>query len=565
MKSTKIIICALFLFIEYSNAQQSIYVRKGGAVDYKSTVSNIDSMKISATNTFDIYKGGIIVYKTPVASTDSITFLPPSTEDTCLNRLNTCDWVFQYVDNFDDASSTSANDYGLNDNLSARHLYCDDWIDAQWIRKGGFSNPSTPVATNVQVNNVSYQNVLSFNTTFGALVLNKLIDSGSFGRYRISFDTNPYVGEQTSNVDWTSFMFDTSATKEGYVTKTNFGFQITSNGNVQIFQNGNSKTVIGIVPSAVVYSVVLDINSCSLIATINGVKLTAVLDEPLPASAYVYMGANTTVGVVSTFDNLVINTQYSKYSKRVQNYGYYWVDSNPYGTHFSEIADYTNFNFIESITTKTPNTKTNVLQVRWQFWGDNSGSLRSDWESQWKSLLATINANIGKIKALYIFDEPFWAVPISVADYNLVLNRVKTDLPDMPIAACFAYPTVNAVETDIANINSNLDLIGADQYVASIDFASITTLYNNLKVKRPTGNLMLVPQTCYLGTTTDADVAKINWRYYNMALNDPRVTTIFNFGLWTSAPTSNKAHPTSYYLPITLQVQRLIGKAITTY
>lgn len=558
-------------------AQQSIYVRKAGLVDYQTTIASIDSMKISASNTFDIYKGGSAEYQTPLASTDSITFLPPSKLDTCIYRLSTCDWNFQYIDNFDGATCNSGTDYGLNNNMLARQTYNPDLIDLTWIRKSGFwSAGVTSIATYAQVNSSVAANVLSLTSTAGntaAVMLNKLITTDASGRYRVNFTTDPVLLDQASD-SWVSFMLDSSNTKDGYVSLTQFGFLISSNGAVQVFQNGNNKTVIGTVPAADNYSVTLDINSCSLIAYINGVKLTAILDEPVPTSAYVYLGIlHNKASEFTTLDDFVITTPYSTSSKHVINYGYYWVDRTN-GTHFNEIADYTNFNFVEYIDDKTPNTKTNVVQVRWQFWADDSGNLRTDWERQWNYILPNLRANTNKIKAIYICDEPFWAVPVRVEDFNMVIQRIKTDLPGIPVVTVIAYPTVNNTdendnplptsETNIANISQNIDLIGADKYVSSANFSQITTMFDNLKAKRPTGDLFVVPNTCYIGTTTDLDVAKINWLFYKMALGDQRITTIFNFGAWVWSPNTTTT-PLSTTLPITAKVQKLIGKAITTY
>lgn len=577
MKTIKSLIILLFILVANSYAQQSIYVRKAGLVDYQSTISSIDSMKISASNVFDIYKGGSAVYQTPLAGTDSITFSPPGKIDTCLYRLNTCDWNFQYIDNFDAATCNSGTDYGLNNNMLARQTFNPDLIGVTWIRKSGFwSAGVTPTATYAQVNRSVASNALTFTCSAGntaALMLNKLINSGIAGRYHVSFTTDPVISDQAS-ADWVSFMLDASNTKDGYVGLSQFAFQISSIGSIRVFQNGHNKAVIGTVPTSDSYNITLDINSCSLIATINGLKLTAFLDEPIPTSAYAYLGIlHNTASKYTTVDDLVITTPYSSAAKRVVNYGYYWVDRTN-GTHFNEIADYTNFNFVEYIDDKTPNTKTNVVQVRWQFWADNSGILRADWEYQWNYILSNLRANINKIKAIYIFDEPFWAAPIPVADFNMVLNRIKTDLPGIPVVTVLAYTTVNNTdeydnplptsEINIANMSQNIDLIGADKYVSSANFSQITTMFNNLKTKRPTGDLFVVPNTCYIGTITDADVAKINWMFYKMALGDKRITTIFNFGAWVWSPNATTI-PLFTTLPITSKAQRLMGKAITTY
>lgn len=479
-------------------------------------------------------------------------------ENTVIYKVNTpfsCDWKFHYVDNFNNANND--NDYGLNDNLAKRQLY-GQWKNSMWTRRSGAWYDKTTQPWCVQANHPGSPNSLSFHLEYSAVVINKQISAGSPKTYRVSFKTNPSKGEQTSNY-WTSFMLDESSTKRGYVTQTNIGFLIGSNGSVQVFQNGNNKAVTGTVPAATEYEVVLVITTGTLQMTINGVNLTAVLNENVPSDAYAYLGAyiEPSNPVVSTFDDLVINTQFSTDAKRVQYYGYYWAD-RAYGTHFGEIEDYTNFNFVEFIDATTPNTKTNVLQLRWQFWPDATGTLRPDWEAQWIASLATINQNIGKIKALYIFDEPFWAVPCSVSDYNMILNRVKADCPSLPIITVFAHPTVNDLnDTRIQNVSNVIDWVGADKYVSVSNFPQITTMNSNLSNKRPQNNIFLIPQTHFEGTLTDAAVAEINWMYYEMALNNSKVIGLWNFGLWSFQQPSE--------VPVTLEAQRLIGKAITIY
>tara|TARA_R110002050_G_scaffold300717_1_gene471804 strand:- start:8872 stop:10416 length:1545 start_codon:yes stop_codon:yes gene_type:complete len=465
------------------------------------------------------------------------------------------DWAFQYVDNFDYANVS--NDYGLNDNLGNRQLH-GPWKNTTWIRKEGTWYDKVIQPWFSQANHPFSPGVLSFHLEHTAVMLNTQISCGSAGRYRVSFKTDPVVNDQSS-ASWTSFMLEGSSSNRGWVTQTEFGFLIGSNGGVQVFQNGNYKACTGSVTAAEVYDVVLDIMPNSLVATINGSEVTAVLNETLPTSAYAYLGAyiESGTGYVSTVDDLVITTQHQTGESRIKHYGYYWTSAY-YGENISQVSDYTNFNFIESITPSVPNTKTHVLQVRWQFWSDPSGALRSDWLAQWNNLLSNINLNIDKIKALYICDEPFWAVNVNLSDYNMVLSQVKSDLPNLPIISVFAYPTVEDLQdTRIANISGNVDWVGADKYVAVNDFSQVVNMNNILMNARPNDDIFLIPQTCFAGTTTDAQVAEINWMFYNEALNNNRVVGIWNFGLWS--------HQQPSEVPLTLEVQKLIGNAIVNY
>ena len=467
-----------------------------------------------------------------------------------------CDWGFKYVDNFDGADVS--NDYGLNDHLASRQLY-GPWKNTNWIRKEGTWYAKTIQPWFSQVNHPYTPSALSFHLEHSAVMLNRLITAGLAEKYRVSFKTNPVQNDQNSG-SWTSFMLDSNTSKRGYVTETEFAFIIGSNGNIQVFQNGNIKTISGsgITPASE-YEVVLEIMPSKLIATINGTEVTAVLDESIPASAYVFLGAyiEDQSGHVSWFDDLIINTQNNVGEGHIEHYGYYWA-SGYYGDHLNEISDYTNFNFIETITSQLPNTKTHVLHVRWQFWSDASGTLRSDWLTQWNILLSDINQNIDKIKALYVCDEPFWAVNVNLSDYNMVLNQIRIDLPNLPLIAVFAYPTVeNTNDTRIAGINSALNWVGADKYVTVNNFSQIEYLNNLLMQSRLDNDIFLIPQTYFEGTLTDPEVAEINWKFYNMALSNTKVTGLWNFGLWS--------HQQPNEVPITLQVQKLIGRAIIDY
>lgn len=467
-----------------------------------------------------------------------------------------CDWVFQYVDNFNNA--ISSNDYGLNDNLAARQLY-GAWKNTTWIRKEGTWYDKIILPWYSQVNHPVTPNVLSFHLGHSAVMLNRLVSSGAAGRYRVSFTTDPVKNDQGSGC-WTSFMLNNNGNNRGFVTGTEFGFSIGSNGGVQVFQNGNLKTSTGTVTAASEYKVVLDIMPNQLVANVNGTIVTAVLNEALPTSAYVFLGAyiETGSGFVSWLDDLIINTQHQTGEGRIKNYGYYWASSGTYGEHLSEVSDYTNFNFIESITPGLPNTKTHVLQARWQFWSNPDGTLNPNWLDLWNILLADINLNIDKIAALYICDEPFWAVNVKLSDYNTVLSRVKADLPNLPVIAVFAHPVVDdMVDTRIANVSNNLNWVGADKYVSVNDFSQVTSMNSNLMNKRPNNNIFLIPQTFFSGTLNDAALSEINWMFYTEALNNTKVIGLWNFGLWT--------HQTPAEVPITLETQKLIGRAIISY
>src|SRR5690606_32688859 len=101
--------------------------------------------------------------------------------------------------------------------------------NSTWVRKEGTWYNKTIQPWFSQVNHPSTPHALSFHLEHNAVMLNKLISSGSNGGYRISFKTNPVKNDQSSG-SWVSFMLNGSSSNKGYVTGTEFGFLIGSNG-----------------------------------------------------------------------------------------------------------------------------------------------------------------------------------------------------------------------------------------------------------------------------------------------------------------------------------------------
>tara|TARA_R110002050_G_scaffold300717_1_gene471805 strand:- start:10555 stop:12117 length:1563 start_codon:yes stop_codon:yes gene_type:complete len=488
----------------------------------------------------------------------------PPIEESCTERAidelipdaNNYEWEFKFVDTFDDADVTT-QETGLNDNLENRRLH-GTWESVLWTQKEGEEVVKNLSQWHSQVNHPGTPNALSFHLENSAVMLHAPIESGSDNGYRVSFTTNP-IKEDTESNSWTSFMLDDDESNNGYVGSTQFGFSIASNGTVKVYQNGNTKAITGTITVADEYKVVLELTPDKFVGHINDQEITATLDDALPNKAYLFLGAEIVKDSekVSWTDELVVATRYSQEKSHLHYYGYYWA-SGSYGEHLTEVSDYTNFNFIETIKSNTLNTKTHAVQVRWEFWSGSDGVLNPNWQTAWAAKLAKIKADIDKIRAVYLVDEPFWASKVDVDDYNMVLDQIRADLPDMPIITVFAYPTVEDTEdTRISEINCNIDWVGADKYVAVNDFSEIENMNDLLMQAQPEKDIFLVPQTFFHGTTTDAEVAEINWKYYNYALLNKKVKGIWNFGLWT--------HQQPDELPITLKVQKLIGNAIVNY
>ena len=486
----------------------------------------------------------------------------------CPDSLNK-DWEFVFIDTFDNANN--ALDYGLNNNLNERQLY-GDWAGTNWVRKDGKWNPRTPLPEFSQVGNPSYEDKLSFHEEYSAIMLNKLIQSGVDGGYYISAKVDPITNNE-EDTQWVSIMLHDSSDNRGYVTQTNFGFLIGSNGQIQTFQNGNSKFSTSEITSAEEYEIELFVKPGLLELYINGQFLSKSLDEPLPADAYLYLGANIIPGSnkISTFEDISVRTSYNL-EKHIKNYGYYWTHKDTTYEHnswsrFEEVIDYTNFNFVHVtwqnlaglenvLNSDNCEGKSCILNLKFIF--NNNDGLRSDWQDKWQATLQIIDPNQEFIKALYIMDEPFWngapgTTKVTPEEYGMILSQVKSDVPNIPIAAVFAYPNVNSELYYV----EDLDIVGFDRYPPLDYFYRIENYFNELDLVYSNEPKILVPQTFLRegSTNTDIDTAKINWEYYNLALRENDVIGLWNFGLWTHSDPSE--------VPITLKTQKYIGEAIT--
>ncbi len=512
--------------------------------------------------------------------------LEPSKNSLQKDTPSTVDWVFHYVDTFDDADVF--NDYGINSNLADRQLH-GPWKNTAWIRRTGSWNDLHQIKPWFsQVNHPTAPNQLSFHSGLSSTILNYRIWPGSTHRYRVSFDVDPVIGD-TNSTDWVSFMLENDQNARGYVSETDFGFLIRSNGNIQVFQDTNE--IVGTLTSGQhqtteTYHVVLDITPQKVIVDLNnGAAVYQYTLNGIPIeSAHPFFGAEITPesNHVSSVDNLVINTPNTITPPHIKHYGYYWAlgqesPTSGYNNRLDQVDSYTNFNFIApnsfSELFTLNNNKKYSLQYRWNLWPDSGGNLRSDWEYLWTNTFKNfILPNENKLSSLYIIDEPFWAANVTTSDYNQVLNKVRGDLSvhnlDTPITAIFAYTTIRTndiLNTDglgkISDVIDNLDYAGLNVYHIE-NFDTIKTDYlNPLKevILSKNKKMILVPQSFLLNASSinDTTLASLGWEYYNYALENNCVIGIKNYGLWTDTQPEE--------ISLTVQVQKLLGNAIVNY
>jgi len=480
--------------------------------------------------------------------------------------LAEADWAYLHLDTFDNAANS--NDYGLNDRLGERRLHLG--APVSWIRKSG-SWYDKPVIREwwSQVNHpVSGTNALSFHSELSAVMLNSPIGAGVDGGYRISLKTDPSIGNTTAS-EWTSIMLDSSPSKRGWVTEMAFGLLIRSNGGISLYQNGSLQPLnIGGVPAATTYEVDLWIGQSQLNGTINGTPIHATL-SPVPQTSYLYLGSyiDAGTGVASTFDDLAVRVAVRS-QKKIRQHGYYWASSTAYGSHIPAVSTISNFNFVDGIDQVNSNNcpmKSCLVQIRWEFF--DGPALRSDWQARWAETFQKITQRHQFIRALYHVDEPFLAEGgnVSAQDLQTVISRVASDLATIPGAdikqmATFSAPELNdpTLRAKVAALQG-LDWVAFDAYVPPAQFESvIPPLIAKLKSAQPGKSIILVPQTAFLGVNNDADVARINWMFYNQALLDDSIIGLLYFGYWThDTPTSTPANR-----PVAYQAQSRIWRAI---
>jgi hypothetical protein len=477
------------------------------------------------------------------------------------------DWNFLHIDTFDGANP--GIDYGLNDRLDERRLYLP--ANGNWVRRAG-AWYDKPVIREwwSQVNHPwSGPNQLSFHVEHSAVMLNAPLQAGVDGGYRIAVTTNPILGSD-SDGEWTSVMLNGSNTKRGWVADSDFGLLIRSDGSLALFQNGEQiRLNVGAVPAASEYRLDLTVKSGSLHGTINDTHIGASLGT-IPDTVYAYLGAyiEPGSGKVSTFDDFEVRVATSTV-KRVQYMGYYWADSTPFGAHIPEVAAHSNFNFVDGIDRVDAAKragKSCIVQIRWEFF--NKGPmLRPDWETQWQATFSQIRKKQQYIAALYHVDEPFLdnesGANVDLGALQTAVNRVKADLATIPAAGIQQMAVFSYVELERPDLQAkvaalrNLDLVGFDHYVSvNAFFAEIPAKIATLKTLQPGKPIVLVPQSFFVGTTTDADIARINWLYYRQALLDDSVIGMKFFGMWSTPGVM------PHQIPIAFKAQQRIGRAI---
>jgi len=239
-------------------------------------------------------------------------------------------------------------------------------------------------------------------------------------------------------------------------------------------------------------------------------------------------------------------------------YGHYWVESKPYGSHLDEVGSHCNVHFVENVDGLKKCASKGVqciLQVRWEFFAGGGGNsavpnpIRPDCESFWNQTAEQVTPSIDRVEAFYMIDEPYLN-GVSKKDLDTAIAAVKAKFPRKPVMVIFA---VSSLTRGLA-VPAGADWLGFDCY-DSIGVVAKHLRFLKSKLQ-PHQRLFLVPQSFLnKAAPTDEGLARLNRQYYELASSEPLVIGLLNFGLFTD--------PKAGSIPLTLQMQRKIGEAIT--
>jgi hypothetical protein len=475
-----------------------------------------------------------------------------------------------FADTFDDAVDDPTN-YGLNGDLRARQ---PSNVSSPYTRTSGLPNTSTPPqAWYSQVNHMGYPNKLSFHLGTSAVRLNKpVVASVLNGSYAVHVVTDPVVGD-TGSLDWASLDLSGSATTDGWpvAAGTDVGLTLRSNGSLQVFAHGvatwASEKVVAPAADGTFDLTVTASGARDLSIVVNGVRFDVVLTSDLPATAYLTLGAHSTVNTqVTTFDDLRVTK-----IGALSYYGYFdTMDPGDHLDHLSTVTGYTNMNqFLDSPATGYLDycrPRSCMLLLQWQqFKADPSNSSRwiprSDSAAQIDALKATVGSNLDKVGVVYMVDEPYTTGKIiQASDVQAAADQLVSFFPGIPIAL-----TLDATSMPLATsvVPTSVDWVGFDEYCVSQ--ATLTSTLNKLqsKLRSAYQQLYLAPESgpSQCADATDASIATKQDAYVAIANANPRVVYLMNFGWWrTVVPPDNDPIGT---LPKTAARQSAIGRSVT--
>jgi hypothetical protein len=187
---------------------------------------------------------------------------------------------------------------------------------------------------------------------------------------------------------------------------------------------------------------------------------------------------------------------------------------------------------------------------------DPECELYPNYVERWGKLAEAVRPYIDKVGAFYLMDEPQYrgATP---GELETAAATIKATYPTIPVMMVEAGPQV----TSSYAVPAGVDWVGFDWYCQ--EFEAVEEKLGILTGRiSPAQSLFLVPEAAPLqacggaaGHATDAEIARLQYRYYDLALSNPRVIGLLAFGFWTSGYGSAQ-------LPLTVAAHRNIFAAI---
>lgn len=488
---------------------------------------------------------------------------------------------------FTDTFGTAVNDapgYGLNDSLTKRQPGA---VGVTYTRESGlWYQAPAPQEWYSQVNHVNYLGELSFWLGTSAVRMDAPVVANSTGVVGVQATVDPVAGDTTSE-DWSSLVLSTNANDSGYVANSDVGLGVLvrSNGGVQVFQDGTSllaKDGFAKPDADGQFKVIITYTPGQKSAQINVNGVTATVQTPaaLPTSASLFMGAylsNSTE--VSTLKDLMTSgvnmTGLTLPSTSGLRYYGYYAARLAGASHLAEVAGRSNLNWVnisdvdgyDSGVLKGCAPGSCVVYTGNEFFSCNSSGedcgLYPNYAARWQNLANAVKPYLGKIAAFYLLDEPQWhgATP---AELTTSADLIKKTFPGKKIMMIEAGPEI----TPSYVVPSGVDWVGFDWYCQP--FSTVQQTLSTLEsLTASTGQgLFLLPEDAPLsacagvsGHETDSDIAALQWDYYNLAVQNPRVIGLMNFGFWVS-PAWENGGAGAASLPLTVDSNERVAARI---
>jgi hypothetical protein len=487
---------------------------------------------------------------------------------------------------FTDSFATAVDDapgYGLNDSLTSRQTGS---LGVTYTRTSGLWNSTAaPQAWYSQVNHASYPKVLSFWDGTSAVRMDApVVANAQNNAVGVQATLDPVTGDTTSP-DWSSLVLSRDENDTGYVSNSDvaIGVLVRSNGGIQVFQGGTSLASIAnfAKPNADgAFTVTISFRPGVRAATVtvNGVSEAVTTTLGMPSSSWLFMGAYLSsaseVSTVSDLSALAVNTSGLALdaSSNLRYYGYYAARLSG-DSHLQEVSGRSNLNWVNisdpddydpSVLTGCAadgcvvNTGNEFFQCDAQ---GNNCALYGNYVDRWNILAAEVKPYLNDIAAFYILDEPQWhgATPAAI---QTAAQQIKATFPDKKVMMVEAGPEI----TSSLVIPSAVDWVGFDWYCQP--FSTIQQKLATLEsITSSSQSLFLLPENAPLsecaglsGHETDADIAALQWQYFDLAQANPRVIGLMNFGFWTAPAWTSGSGAAS--LPLTVDADERVAARI---